>query len=137
VIRRPRVLAVPCSSRSQGLARSLLRKRSERHRWPGITGLGVAIVLLATKSWMMVEPSNTGRDTCSDARAGWKRAACAESAERSESRSCCSRPMSVHAERRVLALATSGKAARAASQQQHGKTAAKILPRWKCFRSTF
>jgi hypothetical protein len=86
---------------------------------------------------MMVDPSDTGSNACSNAREGWKRAVRAESAERSESRSSCSRLMSVPAERRVLALAPSGKAARAASQQQDGKTAAKILPRWKRCRPTF
>jgi hypothetical protein len=39
--------------------------------------------------------------------------------------------------KRVLVRATIGAAVRTASQQQHGKTAAMILPRWKRFRSTF
>jgi hypothetical protein len=45
----------------------------------------------------------------------------------------------VHVERRVLALvrAATGLAAKAASLQQHGNTAAMILPRWKRLRLTF
>jgi hypothetical protein len=43
----------------------------------------------------------------------------------------------VPASKRVLVRATIGAAVQTASQQQHGKTAAMILPRWKRIRSTF
>nr|MDO8088768.1 hypothetical protein [Candidatus Sigynarchaeum springense] len=75
------------------------------------------------------------------ARAGWKRAASAESAERSDSRYGLSGLGSVLVlvERRVpvLARAATGLAAQAASLQQLGNTAAMILPRWKRLRFTF
>lgn len=59
VIRRRRVLAGACSSHSKGW---LGRPETGRHRWPGLTGPGVAIVPLATKSWMMVGHSYTGKN---------------------------------------------------------------------------
>jgi hypothetical protein len=43
----------------------------------------------------------------------------------------------VAVERRSLAWAATGLAAQAASLQQHGNTAAMILPRWKRLRFTF
>jgi len=74
-------------------------------------------------------------------RAGRKRAASAESAERSDSRYGLSGLVLalVPVERRVsvLARAATGLAAQAASLQQHGNTAAMILPRWKRLRLTF
>jgi len=47
------------------------------------------------------------------------------------------KPMLVNVERRSLGMAWTGLAANAASQQQLGKTAAMILPRWNMLRLTF
>jgi hypothetical protein len=64
VIRRQRVLAGAYSIHSKGrFGRPLTGNRlTGRYCWLGLTGLSMAVVSLATKSWMMVGHSHTGKN---------------------------------------------------------------------------
>lgn len=83
-IRHLSMLVVRYSGCSQGQhapSDLIARKRAATSTWDcksGLTGLGIAIVLLAMKRWMLAGLSHVCRTACSDARAGWKQAACTE-----------------------------------------------------------